>query len=131
MPTLYHHICGFSTFNTLTKAFHEIVSILQVIPSFFVFNKTLEISSYIPHFSQCCGAPPTIYSDIFNNSTVFPYNIYNSSIVGSVVTYLNMQVGFSSITNTSQLLTCIQMSIAYLGQLPKANSTSLSQIMLV
>ena len=29
MPTLYHHICGFGMFNTLTKALHEIVSILQ------------------------------------------------------------------------------------------------------
>ena len=40
-------------FNTLTKALHEIVSILQVISSFFVFNKPLEIPSYIPLFSQC------------------------------------------------------------------------------
>ena len=53
IPTLYHHIYGFSMFNTLTKALHEIVSILQVISSFFVFNKPLEIPSYIPLFSQC------------------------------------------------------------------------------
>ena len=48
-----HHIYGFSMFNTLTKALHVIVSILQVISSFFVFNKPLEIPSYIPLFSQC------------------------------------------------------------------------------
>ena len=53
MPTLYHHIYGFSMFNTLTKALHVIVSILQVISSFSVFNKPLEIPSYIPLFSQC------------------------------------------------------------------------------
>ena len=53
MPTLYHHICGFSMFNTLTKALHVIVSILQAISTFFVFNKPLEIPSYIPLFSQC------------------------------------------------------------------------------
>ena len=53
MPTLYHHIYGFSIFNTLTEVLHEIVSIIQVIPSFFVFNKPLEIPSYIPLFSQC------------------------------------------------------------------------------
>ena len=53
MPTLYHHIYGFSMFNTLTKALHVIAIILQVISSFFVFNKPLEIPSYIPHFSQC------------------------------------------------------------------------------
>ena len=53
MPTLYHHIYGFSMFNTLTKALHVIVSVLQVISSFFVFNKPLEIPSYIPLFSQC------------------------------------------------------------------------------
>ena len=53
MPTLYYHIYGFSMFNTLTKALHVIVSILQVISSFFVFNKPLEIPSYIPLFSQC------------------------------------------------------------------------------
>ena len=72
MPTLYHHIYGFSMFSTLTKTLHEIVSIIQVsiiqvsiiqvsiiqvsiiqvIPSFFVFNKPLEIPSYIL-FSQC------------------------------------------------------------------------------
>ena len=40
-------------FNTLTKALCGIVSIIQVIPSFFVFNKPLEIPSYIPLFSQC------------------------------------------------------------------------------
>ena len=34
------------------NALHEIVSILQVILSFFVFNKPLEMPSYIPHFSQ-------------------------------------------------------------------------------
>ena len=39
-------------FNTLTEVLHEIVSIIQVIPSFFVFNKPLEIPSYIPLFSQ-------------------------------------------------------------------------------
>ena len=55
MPTLYHHIYGFSMFNTLTKALHEIVSIIQVISSFFVFNKPLEIPSYNPLFSQCTG----------------------------------------------------------------------------
>ena len=53
MPTLYHHMYGFSMFNALTKALHVIVSILQVISSSFVFNKSLEILSYIPHFSQC------------------------------------------------------------------------------
>ena len=53
MSTLYHHIYGFSMCNTLTKALHEIVSIIQVISSFFVFNKPLEIPSYIPLFSQC------------------------------------------------------------------------------
>ena len=53
IPTLYYHIYGFSMFNTLTKALHEIVSIIQVISSFFVFNKPLEIPSYIPLFSQC------------------------------------------------------------------------------
>ena len=53
IPTLYYHIYGFSLFNTLTKALHEIVSIIQVISSFFVFNKPLEIPSYIPLFSQC------------------------------------------------------------------------------
>ena len=53
MPTLYHRIYGFSIFNTLTEVLHEIVSIIQVIPSFFVFNKPLEIPSYIPLFSQC------------------------------------------------------------------------------
>ena len=53
MPTLYHHIYGFSMFNTLTKALHVIVNILQIISSFFVFNKPLEIPSYIPLFSQC------------------------------------------------------------------------------
>ena len=37
-------------FNTLTKALRGIVSIIQVIPSFFVFNKPLEIPSYIPLF---------------------------------------------------------------------------------
>ena len=52
MPTLYHHIYGFSMFNTLTKALCGIVSIIQVIPNFFVFNKPLEIPSYIPLFSQ-------------------------------------------------------------------------------
>ena len=52
MSTLYHHIYGFSMFNTLTKALHEIVSIIQIISSFFVFNKPLEIPSYIPLFSQ-------------------------------------------------------------------------------
>ena len=52
MPTLYHRIYGFSIFNTLTEVLHEIVSIIQVIPSFFVFNKPLEIPSYIPLFSQ-------------------------------------------------------------------------------
>ena len=40
-------------FSTLTKALHETVSIIQVISSFFVFNKPLEIPSYIPLFSQC------------------------------------------------------------------------------
>ena len=40
-------------FNTLTKALHVTVSILQVISSIFVFNKPLEIPSYIPLFSQC------------------------------------------------------------------------------
>ena len=39
-------------FNTLTKALCGIVSIIQVIPSFFVFNKPLEIPSYISLFSQ-------------------------------------------------------------------------------
>ena len=39
-------------FNTLTKALCGIVSIIQVIPSFYVFNKPLEIPSYIPLFSQ-------------------------------------------------------------------------------
>ena len=53
MPTLYHLMYGFSMFNTLTKALHEIFSITQVIPSFFVFNKPLEIPSYIPLFSRC------------------------------------------------------------------------------
>ena len=53
MPTVYHHIYGFSMFNTLTKALHETVIIIQVISSFFVFNKPLEIPSYIPLFSQC------------------------------------------------------------------------------
>ena len=53
MATLYHHIYGFSMFNTLTKALCGIVSIIQIIPSFFVFNKPLEIPSYILLFSQC------------------------------------------------------------------------------
>ena len=50
MPTLYHQIYGFSMFNTLTKALHEIVSIIQIISSFLY---SLEIPSYIPLFSQC------------------------------------------------------------------------------
>ena len=50
MSTLYHRIYGFSIFNTLTEVLQEIVSIIQVIPSFFVFNKPLEIPSYIPFF---------------------------------------------------------------------------------
>ena len=41
-------------FNTLTKALCEILSTIQVISSFFVFNKPLEIPSCIPLFSQCC-----------------------------------------------------------------------------
>ena len=40
-------------FNALTKASCEILSIIQVISSFFVFNKPLEIPSYILLFSQC------------------------------------------------------------------------------
>ena len=40
-------------FNTLTKALRGIISIIQVIPSFLVFNKPLEIPSYILLFSQC------------------------------------------------------------------------------
>ena len=49
---IYHHIYGFSMFNTLTKALHVIVSILQVISSFFVINKPLEIPLFF-HSASC------------------------------------------------------------------------------
>ena len=80
MPTLYHHIYGFSIFNTLTEVLHEIVSIIQVIPSFFVFNKPLEIPSYIPLFSQCVNS---LYSNYIlakgGHATWVPCEIWEES----------------------------------------------------
>ena len=60
-------------FNTLTKALCEIVSIIQVIPSFFVFNKPLEIPSYFPLFSQWYKAQFVFvysYEELINGATI-------------------------------------------------------------
>ena len=65
MPTLYHHICGFSMFNTLTKALHEIVSILQVIPTFFVWTLSMAADSVDTFVQRLLGEMAIRYVNVY------------------------------------------------------------------